>query len=121
MLSKLFQEYTQHLQDLSKFKRTVPAEKAIHESLWRYNSKPSDKKYTDHDFCEMLLRSVAKVDTPHARKLGRQLEAPDSRLRMETVLVELENNQKILERLEIESPAKDKSGAANSFDKKSAE
>ncbi len=52
---------------------------------------------------------VAKVDTPHARELGRQqqvqLEAPDSRLHMETVLVELEENQKQLERLEIESPA----------------
>jgi hypothetical protein len=68
----------------------------------------------------MLLRSVAKVDIPHDWELGRQLEAPDSRLRMETVLVVLEENQKILERLEIESPAKDKSGAANSSDKKSA-
>ncbi len=119
-IQALFQEYPQHLQDLSKFKRTVLAETAIHESLWRYNSKPSDKKYTVHDFCEMLLRSVAKVDTPHARELGRQLEAPDSRLRMETVLVEFEENQKILELLEIESPAKGISGAANSSDKKSA-
>ncbi len=49
---------------------------------------------------------MAKVTTPHARESGRQLEAPDSRLRMETVLVELEENQKILEHLEIESPAK---------------
>ena len=56
----------------------------------------------------MLLRSVAKVDTSHAREMARQLEAPDSRLRIETVLVELEENQKILERLEIESPAKGK-------------
>ncbi len=66
----------------------------------------------------MLLRSVAKVDSLHARELGRQLEAPDSRLRslrMETVLVELEENQKILERLEIELPAKGKSGAAGKF------
>ncbi len=39
---------------------------------------------------------------------------------METVLVELEENQKILERLEIESPAKFKSGAAYSSDKKGA-
>ncbi len=60
-IQALFQEYLQHLQDLSKFKRTVLAEIAIHESLWRYNSKPSDKKYTDDDFCEMFLRSVAKV------------------------------------------------------------
>jgi hypothetical protein len=58
---------------------------------------------------------VAKVDTPHAWELGRQLEAPDSRLRMKTALVELEENQKILE-----SPAKGKSEAANSSDKKSA-
>jgi hypothetical protein len=101
-----FQEYPQHLQDLSKFKRTVLAEIANHESLWRYNSKPLDKKYTDNDFCEMLLRSVAKVDSLHSRELGRQLEAPDSHLHMETVLAELEENQKILERLEIESPAK---------------
>ncbi len=36
------------------------------------------------------------------------------------MLVELEENQKLLERLEIESPAKGKSGAANSSDKKSA-
>jgi hypothetical protein len=81
---------------------------------------PSDKKYTVHDFCELLPRLVAKVDTPHAQELGRQLEAPDSRLRMETVLVELEENQKILECLEIEveSPAKGKSCAANSSDKK---
>jgi hypothetical protein len=39
---------------------------------------------------------------------------------METVLVELEKNQKILERLEIELPAKGKSVSANSSDKKSA-
>jgi hypothetical protein len=86
------------------------------------DSKLSDKKHTDNDFCEMLLRSVAKVDSLHARELGRQLEAPNSRLSMKTVLVELEENQKILERLEIESPAKGnlKSGAANSSDKKSA-
>jgi hypothetical protein len=68
----------------------------------------------------MLLRLVEKVDTPHERESGRQLEAPDSRLRMETVLVELEENQEILERLEIELPATGKSGAANSSDKKSA-
>ncbi len=68
----------------------------------------------------MLLRSVAKVDTAHAREWGRQLEAPDSRLHMETVLVELEENQKQLERLEIESPAKGESGEAKSSDKKSA-
>ncbi len=119
-IQALFQEYPQHLQGLSKFKRTVLSEIVIHESLWRYNSKSSDKIYTDHDFCEMLLRSVAKVDTPHAHELGRQLEAPDSRLRMEIVLVELEENQEILERLEIESPAKGKSDAANSSDQKSA-
>ncbi len=92
-IQALFQEYPQYLQDLSKFKRTVLMEIAIHESLWRYNSKPSDKKYADNDFCRMFLRSVAKVDTPHARELGRQLEAQDSRLRMETVLVELEENK----------------------------
>jgi hypothetical protein len=116
-IQALFQEY-QHLKDLSNIKQTDLAEIAIHESLWRYISKSSDKKYTDHDFCEMLLRSVAKVDTPHAGVLGRQLEAPDSRLRMETVLVELEENQKILERFVIKSPAKFKSDTANSSDKK---
>jgi hypothetical protein len=78
-IQAFFQEYPQHLQDLSKFKRTVLAEIAIHESLWRYNSKPSHKKYTDHDFCEMLLRSVTKAETLHAPELGRQLEAPDYR------------------------------------------
>jgi hypothetical protein len=62
--------------------------------------RPSDKKQTDHDFCEMILRSVARVDTSHAREMRRQLEASDSRLRMDTVLVELEDNQKILESLE---------------------
>jgi hypothetical protein len=49
-IQALFQEYPQHVQDLLKFGRTVLAEIGIHESLWRYNSKPSDKKYTDHDF-----------------------------------------------------------------------
>jgi hypothetical protein len=68
----------------------------------------------------MLLRLVAKVDNPHDRESGRQPEAPDSRFCMETVLVELEENQKILERLEIELPATGKSGAASSSDKKSA-
>jgi hypothetical protein len=50
-IQALFQEYLQQLQDLSKFKQTVRAEIAIHERLWKYNSKPSDEKYTDHDFC----------------------------------------------------------------------
>ncbi len=38
---------------------------------------------------------------------------------METVLLELEENQKVLELLEIESPARGNSGAENSFDNKS--
>ncbi len=49
---------------------------------------------------------MAKVDTAHAWEMRLQLEAPVSRLRMETVLVELEDNQKILESLEMKSPAK---------------
>ena len=39
---------------------------------------------------------------------------------METVLNEVEENQKILETFKIESPAKGKVSAANSSDKKSA-
>ena len=52
--------------------------------------------------------------------MRRPLEAQDSRFRMETVLVELEDNHKILECLEIKSPEKGRSDTANSSDKKSA-
>ena len=45
----LFQEYPQHLQDLSKFRRTVLAELTTHENLWRYCSKLSDMKVDDDE------------------------------------------------------------------------
>ncbi len=59
---------------------------AIHESLWRYYSKLSDKKDEDRDICEMFLIAVAQVDPICARDTNRRLEEPDSRLCMETVL-----------------------------------
>ena len=47
----IFEEYPQHLQDLPKFRRTGLAGLAIHESLWRYNSRLSDRKHTER-FCK---------------------------------------------------------------------
>ena len=101
-------------------RRAVAAPCSLQCWTGAYNSKTSDKKHTDHDFCETLVRSVESFDTSHAREMRRQLAAPDSRPLMETVLVELEDNHKILECLEIKSPEKGRSDTANSSDKKSA-
>jgi hypothetical protein len=89
-IQTLFEEYPQHLQDLPKLKRIVLAELAIHESLWRYYSKLSDKKRTDRDFCKMFLIVVAQVDPISAWDMKRRLEAPYSRIHMETVFNEAE-------------------------------
>ncbi len=87
--------------------------RACARTLWGRASPPPKQQRSENGKTESEKRwekldRSPKIDTLHARELGRQLEAPDSRLRMETGLVALEENQKILERLEIEveSPAK---------------
>ncbi len=49
------------VRDLTKFKREHQEEIAIYEKLWMFYSSPVDKRDTEHEFCEMLLKEVAKT------------------------------------------------------------
>ena len=76
---------------------------------------------TDRDNCEMIIKEVALLDFEFAKQLQRQLHVKDSSFDMETLLVALEDNQRLAESLKIapESRAKSgKGGGASSADKK---
>ena len=104
--------------DLTKFKREHQGEIAIYEKLWMFYSSPVDKRDTEHEFCEMLLKEVAKTSLELAKQLRKQLEATESPLTMEELLVRLEENERLMESLEVESTAASKGGAAKTSDKK---
>ena len=55
-----------------------------------------------------------------AKQQVRELELKESSLTVEGMLTKLEDNQRLLESLEAESPAKSKAGAQNQSDKKGA-
>jgi hypothetical protein len=54
----------------------------------------------------------------YARQLRQELDVKDRTMSMETMSTRLEDNQKLIESLDIESPAKSKAGAVNSTEKK---
>ncbi len=112
MIQSKFEQYSQSTHDLAKFKREVLSEITVYDSLWRYYSKPSDKREADRDFCEGLLKKVASHDQMCARQLRQELDVKDRPMSMETMLNRLEDNQKLIESLDIESPAKNTAGAA---------
>ncbi len=108
MIQSKFEQYSQSTNDLAKFKREVLSEITVYYSLWRYFSKPSDKRDTDSDFCEALLQKVVSHDQMCARKLRQELK--DRPMSIKTMSNRLEDNQKLIESLDIESPAKSKAG-----------
>ena len=55
-------------------------------------SKTSDKRETDRNFCDMLLKEVAQADRTLWMQLARELEMKESALTMEFLLVKLEEN-----------------------------
>ncbi len=74
---------------------------------------------TKRDFCEVLLKEVAKSgDVEFAKQLQRELESKDASPTVEGLLTKLEENQRLLESLEAESPSKSKAGAQNQSDKR---
>ncbi len=81
-------------------------------------SSPADKGDTEHEFCEMLLKEVAKTSLELAKQLRKQLEATESPLTMEELLVRLEEDEPLMESLEVESTAAIKGGGAKTSDKK---
>ena len=118
MIQACFKRYPKSIQDPTRFKREVHTELAVYDSLWRFYSKPSDKRETDRNFCDMLLKEVAQADRMLGMQLARELEMKESALTMELLLVKLEENQRLIESLEIESSAHSKAGGNNSSDKK---
>jgi hypothetical protein len=120
MIQYKFEQYSQSTHDLTKFKREVLSVITVYDSLWRYFSKPSDKQDTDHDFCEVLLKKVASQDQKCARQLRQELDVKDRPMSMETMFNRLEDNQKLIESLDIDSPAKSKVGAVNSAEKRNS-
>ncbi len=99
------------------FLKVLP-EITVNDSPWRYFSKWSGKRDTDRDFFEALLKNEASHDQTCARQLRQQeLDVKDRPMSMETILNRLEDNQKLIERLDIESPAKSKAAAVNRTEK----
>jgi hypothetical protein len=88
------------------FKKEFLAELAIYKNLWRFFSKPMDKMETERDFCEMLLKEVAKSDLEFAKQLQRESDLKNASSTVEGLLTKLEENQRLLESLEAESSAK---------------
>ncbi len=66
----------------------------------------------------MLLKEVAKTSLELAKPLFKQLEATESPLTMEDLLVRLEENEHLMESLEVESTAMGKGWSAKTSDKK---
>ena len=91
--------YPKSIQDPTSFRREVITKLAVYDSLWRFYSKPSDKRETDRNFCKMLLKEVAQVDRRLAVQLFQELEMKDSTMTMETILIKLEENQHLIESL----------------------
>ncbi len=85
--------------DLTKFKMEHEGEIAFYEKLWMFCSSPGDKRDTELKFCEMLLKEVAKTSA------------------MEELLIRLEENERLMESLEVDSTATKARGAKTS-DKK---
>ncbi len=108
MIQSKFEQYSQSTNDLAKFKRGVLSEITVYDSLWRYFSEPSDKRDTDRDFCAALLKKVVLHDQMCARQLRQELK--DRPMSIQTMSNRLEDNQKLIEVLDIESPAKSKAG-----------
>ncbi len=81
-------------------------------------SSPVDKRDTEHEFCEMLLKEVTKTSLELAKQLRKQLEATESPLTMEELLVRLEGNELLMESLEVESTAAGKDGGAKHWIRK---
>jgi hypothetical protein len=61
---------------------------------------------------------VASQDQMCARQLRQELDVKDSPMSMEIMFNRMEDNQKLIESLHIESPEKSKAGAGNSTEKK---
>ncbi len=72
----------------------------IRQSVEVY-SKTSDKRETDRNFCEMLLKEVAQADRTLAMQLARELETKESTFTMELLLIKLEEIQRLTESLKI--------------------
>jgi hypothetical protein len=66
-----------------------------------------------------LLKEVAQAgDGMLVMQLARELKMQESTLTMELLLIKLEENQRLIESLEIGSPAHSKASGTNSSDKK---
>ncbi len=113
-----FKRFPKSIQDPTRFKKEVHTELAVYNSLWRFFSKPSHKRETDRNFCEMLLKEVAQAHKTLAIQLVRELEIKELTLTMELLLIRLEENQRLIESLEIESLAHSKASGTSSSDKK---
>ena len=119
VIHALAKKYPQS-RDLALYKREFLAELAIYKNLCRFFSRPTDTIETDRKFCEVMLKEIVKTDVEFAKQQLRELELKESSLTVEGLLTKLEDNQRLLESLEAESPAKSKAGAQNQSDKMGA-
>jgi hypothetical protein len=51
------------VKDLMTFKKNILTEWSVYDSLWQYFSTPSQKRMTERDKCELLLKQHCQVRT----------------------------------------------------------
>jgi hypothetical protein len=117
VIHALAKKYPQS-RDLALYKREFLAELAIYKNLCRFFSRPTDTIETDRKFCEVMLKEIVKTDVEFAKQQLRELELKDSSLTVEGLPtnLKLEDNQRLLESLDAESPTKSKAGAQTQSD-----
>ena len=124
-IQELYASAEHAVKDFMTFKKNVLTEWSVYDSLWQYFSTPSQKRMTERDKCETLLKHVAKYEPTFAIQLQRELQKKDSTFNLEALLGALEDQQRLKESLQMgtesSSPAKSGKGSdANSADKKGA-
>ena len=122
-IQTLCASYKQGIKDPLTFHKNVMTEWTVYDSVWQYFSTPSNKRLTERDKCELLLKYVAKEDSAFAVQQQRELQKKGSTYTLEELLRALEEQHRLLESLQIESetssPAKSgKGGGTNLADKK---
>jgi hypothetical protein len=66
------------LKDSLTFKKNVLTEWSVYDSVWQNYSTPSNKRLTERDKCESLLKHVAKHEPTFAIQLQKELQKKDS-------------------------------------------
>ena len=81
------------------FQKNVMTELTVYDSVWQYFSTPSNKRLTERDKCEWLLKHVAKEDLTFAIQQQGELQKKGSTYTLEKLLRALEEQHRLVESL----------------------